>query len=193
MLRFSIPANFVKYAEPKEENRLRKKYFAFCALLATLAAMGVSLFCLHTAGYRVNRSASLPGYVYRLTPLEEDEALLRGDCVAVNLSHFANPVILQGVERGYVNLRDPMLKMVGGIPGDRVAISGNFLTVGGVPMPITVASADSYGGALSAWPTPLVLSPDHYWLVSDPQRGFDSRYFGPLERFSFTHKARIVF
>lgn len=161
-------------------------------MLATLALLGVALFCLHRAGYRVNRSASLPGTLYRLIPLAEDEELLHGDCVAIDLSRFSNPVIQQGVARGYVNLREPMLKRIGAIPGDRVAISGNFLVVGDLLLPIAVASADSWGGSLSPWPTPLVLPPDHFWLVSDPQRGFDSRYFGPLERFSFTHRARFI-
>jgi type IV secretory pathway protease TraF len=60
-------------------------------------------------------------------------------------------------------------------------------------MRITVASHDSYGGELSVWPTPIRLSKDQYWLVSDPDRGFDSRYFGPVNREAFTHKAYPVF
>lgn len=162
-------------------------------MLIALALMSIALFCLHEGGYRVNRSASLPGSVYRLTPIEAGENFVRRDCVAVDLTRFENPVIRQGVERGYVNLREPMLKRIGAVPGDRVTIAGNALRVNDEVTMLTVASADSFGGALSAWPTPLILSPDHYWLVSDPQRGFDSRYFGPVERHSFTHRAVVVF
>lgn len=172
---------------------MRRKFVCFCVMLAMLVSAGGALFCLHVAGYRVNRSASLPGYFYRLTPLGPGETLRRGDCVAVDLKRFANPVIQQGVARGYVNFREPMLKRIGAIPGDRVEIAGNRLYVNDEALPIHIASADSCGGSLSAWPTPLILSPDHFWLVSDPQRGFDSRYFGPLERKSFTHKARVIF
>lgn len=172
---------------------MRRKCICFCALLAMLASLSSLLWVLHTVGYRVNRSASLPGYVYRLTPLDMDERLMYGDCVAVDLSRFENHVIRQGAERGYVNFREPMLKRIGAVSGDRVAIAGNELFINDIAVPVTVASADSYGGALLPWPTPLVLSPDHYWLVSEPQRGFDSRYFGPINRTSFTHRARFIF
>lgn len=173
---------------------MRRKIFTFCAMILALAIPGTALSCLYEAGYRVNRSASLPGFIYRLTLLEEVDSPQRGDCVAIDLSRFENFVIARGVERGYVNLREPMLKRIGAIPGDRVAIAGNRLFVNDSEiMPIVVASADSHGGALFPWPTPLVLSPDHYWLVSDPARGFDSRYFGPIECSAFTHRAEIVF
>lgn len=162
-------------------------------MLVTLALVAAMLFGLHVAGYRVNRSASLPGYVYRLTPITAGEPLKPGDCVAIDLNSFYNPVILQGVGRGYVNLREPMLKRIGGLPGEFIALGEDVLLVNDEFMPLTISSADSHGGSLSAWPTPLVLSSDCYWLVSDPGRGFDSRYFGPIGRFAFTHKAVVVF
>jgi type IV secretory pathway protease TraF len=58
---------------------------------------------------------------------------------------------------------------------------------------MTVASEDSTGAKLSVYPTPVTLPPGSYWLVSDPERGFDSRYFGPIRRNAFTHRARPVF
>ncbi|MDL2264381.1 S26 family signal peptidase [Synergistaceae bacterium OttesenSCG-928-I11] len=172
---------------------MKRKITVFCALLLISATAAFALFVLFSAGYRVNRSASLPGYVYRLTPITVGEPLKHGDCVVIDLKKFHNPVIAQGVERGYVNFREPMLKKIGGVPGEFVALGKNILLVNGEPLSLKVASADSYGGTLSAWPTPLVLSPDCYWLVSDPVRGFDSRYFGPVARFAFTHKAVVIF
>jgi type IV secretory pathway protease TraF len=87
-----------------------------------------------------------------------------------------------------------MLKQIGAVPGDEVALRGGFLLVNGeVTAKMAIASRDSYGGELSAWPTPVTLRPEEYWLVSDPDRGFDSRYFGPLRRSAFTHRARPVF
>lgn len=172
---------------------MKRKITRFCVLLLALALSATALFFLHRAGYRVNRSASLPGSVYRLTPLRAGETLSRGDCVAIDLKKFHNLVIAQGVERGYVNLREPMLKRIGGTPGEFVALGKDVLLVNDEFLSLTIASADSYGGVLSAWPTPLILSSDSYWLVSDPARGFDSRYFGPVSRFSFTHKAVRIF
>lgn len=162
-------------------------------MLIALALVAAILFGLHMAGYRVNRSASLPGYVYRLTPITADEPLKHEDCVAIDLKKFHNPVIAQGVERGYVNFHEPMLKRIGGVPGEFVALGKDILLVNDDFLSLTIASADSHGGTLSAWPTPLVLSADCYWLVSDPERGFDSRYFGPISRFAFTHKATVIF
>lgn len=172
---------------------MRKKFFTLCAMFSALALLSVALCVLYDAGYRVNRSASLPGYVYRLTPITVDDKLRRGDCVAINLAELQNPVIQQGVERGYVNLREPMLKRIGALPRDRVVLKSNLLFINNKALSINVASADSCGSALSAWPTPLVLPENAYWLVSSPERGFDSRYFGPVERRFFTHRAVIIF
>ena len=82
---------------------MNRKITVFCTLLLMLAIVTLALFALFSAGYRVNRSASLPGYVYRLTPITLEEPLEHGDCVAIDLKKFHNPVIVQGVERGYVN------------------------------------------------------------------------------------------
>jgi type IV secretory pathway protease TraF len=86
-----------------------------------------------------------------------------------------------------------MLKEIGAVPGDAVTLKGGQLFVNGKPEPMVAASAASRGGGLSTYPTPLVLSPDHYWLVPVPNGGFDSRYFGPINRSAFTHKAYRVF
>jgi type IV secretory pathway protease TraF len=82
---------------------------------------------------------------------------------------------------------------VGAIPGDTVTLTDNSLRVNRETVRQITASRDSFGGKLSAWPTPITLSQDQYWLVSDPDRGFDSRYFGPTLREALTHKARPAF
>jgi conjugative transfer signal peptidase TraF len=172
---------------------MKKKVCVFCLLLTSLCAMVLTLAETHNLGYRVNRSASLPCLVYRITPMKENEPIQRGDCVLIDLSLFTNTVIEQGIERGYVNRKEPMLKQIGGVPGDAITLDMDCLIVNGKTTKITVASADYCGGKLSAWPTPITLSPDCYWLISDPERGFDSRYFGPVNRSAFTHKAYPVF
>ncbi|GHV50167.1 conjugal transfer protein TraF [Synergistales bacterium] len=172
---------------------MKRKTCVFCLLLTSLCAMALALAILHVHGYRVNRSDSLPRLVYRITPLKENEPIQRNDCVLIDLSTFTNAVIEQGVERSYVNRNEPMLKRIGGIPGDTIVLDGNCLIVNGKATKITVASADYYGGKLRAYPTPITLSPDCYWLISNPERGFDSRYFGSVNRSAFTHKAYPVF
>jgi type IV secretory pathway protease TraF len=86
-----------------------------------------------------------------------------------------------------------MLKEIGAVPGDIVTLTGDMLYVNGIAIPMTVSSEDSTGNALIPYPTPLVLLPGEYWLVSAPYRGFDSRYFGPVHRSAFTHIAKPSF
>jgi conjugative transfer signal peptidase TraF len=175
---------------------LKKKFAVLYVLITSLCLLALVLTVSHALGYRVNRSSSLPGSVYRITPLEENEPLVIGDIVLIDLSKISNPVIERGMERGYVSKawNQPMLKRIGAISGDFVVLKGGYLFVNGeAAAKITVASRDSFGGELFPWPTPLSLSPDYYWLISDPERGFDSRYFGPIHRDAFTHGAKLVF
>ncbi|GHV40741.1 hypothetical protein FACS1894187_21930 [Synergistales bacterium] len=86
-----------------------------------------------------------------------------------------------------------MLKEIGAVPNDTVVLKENSLYINGHCQSITVSSQDSRGGELFPYPTPLVISNDNFWLVSDPAQGFDSRYFGPINRSAFTHVARPIF
>ena len=185
---------------------MKRKFALFYILVTSLCLMAFAFIMFHASGYQVNRSASLPFLIYKTTPLAQEAEIRRGDCVLIDLSKTSNPIIDRGVERGYVNLREPMLKRIGAIPGDTVMLMDGFLSVNGESIKITVASHDSYGRELSAWPdlrlspygdgrvaTPITLPPGQYWLVSDPERGFDSRYFGPVNRSVFTHRANPVF
>jgi conjugative transfer signal peptidase TraF len=175
---------------------LRRKFAVLYVLVTSFSLLAFAFVMFHALGCRVNRSESLPGHVYRITSLEENEPLKIGDIVLIDLSKISNSVIDRGIERGYVSRawNQPMLKRIGAIPGGVVVLQDGAMFVNGEGQgKITVASRDSYGGELSPWPTPLTLPPNYYWLVSHPERGFDSRYFGPIHRSAFTHKAEPVF
>ena len=167
-----------------------KKNFRFlCVSLTLLAATIFTLSVLHSSGYRLNLSESLPGLVYRVTPLNEGEAIQRGDCVLIDLSRLSNPVMEIGIERGYVSRSRKMLKAIGAIPGDAVELRDDMLYINGRAIPMIVSTGDSSGKKLVPYPTPITLPHDNYWLISTPYRGFDSRYFGPVRRESITHRA----
>jgi conjugative transfer signal peptidase TraF len=171
-----------------------KKNFRFlCISLSLLALTLFAAYALHSSGYRLNLSESLPGLVYRVTPIRENKAFQKGDRVLIDLSRFSNPTIELGIERGYVNQSRKMLKEIGAVPGDIVVLRNDMLSVNDAVIPMTVSSEDSRGEELVPYPTPLVLSTDHYWLISAPYRGFDSRYFGPVHESAFTHRASRVF
>jgi conjugative transfer signal peptidase TraF len=172
---------------------MKKNFRILCVSLSFLAAAILASRSLYSRGYRVNLSESLPGVVYLATPLEAGGMIERGDCVLIDLSRIDNPGIELGIRRGYVSRKRRMLKEIGAIPGDMVALRDNRLFVNEGSTPMIVSSGDSRGGELLPYPTPLVLSRDYYWLVSVPYRGFDSRYFGPIHRSTFTHRAERVF
>jgi conjugative transfer signal peptidase TraF len=172
---------------------MKKKFATLCVTLLILSLLADALFLLHGVGLRANLSASLPGLLYRAIPLPEDIPVSHGDRVLIDLSRLSNPVIDLGVRRGYVSRKQAMLKEIGAVPDDAVVLKDNGLYVNGLWRPMIVASQDSRGGRLFPYPTPLVMSPDHFWLVSAPYLGFDSRYFGPIDRNAFTHVARPVF
>jgi conjugative transfer signal peptidase TraF len=172
---------------------LKKKFSILCSLLSFLAVTAFALISLYSHGYRVNLSESLPGYIYRVTPLKEGEMIERGECVLIDLSLFENPVIELGIRRGYVSRSRRMLKEIGAEPGDTVALRDNHLFVNDRPTPMIVSSKDSIGQILLPYPTPVTLPSDCYWLVSIPHRGFDSRYFGPVRREYITHRAELLF
>jgi conjugative transfer signal peptidase TraF len=175
---------------------LKKNFAVLYVLITSLCLFTFVFVAFHALGYRVNRSNSLPGSAYRITPLAENEPLVIGDIVLIDLSQISNPVINQGMERGYVSgaWNQPMLKRIGAVPGDPVTLKDGYLFLNGeAAAKITVASRDSFGGELSPWPTPVTLRLNQYWLVSESERGFDSRYFGPIHRDAFTHRAKPVF
>ena len=175
---------------------MKKKFAVLYVLITSFCLLTFIFVVFHALGYRVNRSESLPGRVYRITRLESDEPLNVGDTVLIDLSKISNPVVERGMERGYVSgaWNQPMLKRIGALPGDFVTLKDGYMLVnGGAAAKMTVASRDSFGGELFPWPTPLTLQPKQYWLTSEPERGFDSRYFGPIHRDAFTHKANPVF
>lgn len=161
-----------------------------CAVLCGVIAL---LACAYFAGYRLNLSGSMPHTLYRVRRVAHGEALARGQGVVLDLSRSANPVIAEAIARGYVRAGYPMLKRIGAVSGDFVALRNDNLYVNWEPTPMRVASEDAEGRALAAYPTPILVSPDHFWLVSDPDRGFDSRYFGPVPREMITHRATPVF
>jgi conjugative transfer signal peptidase TraF len=171
---------------------MKKKIYTLCVFLLFITVTVFTLFLLYQQGYRVNLSDSLPGSVYRVTPLKQADPIKHGDNVLIDLSQFSNPVIEEGIRRGYVSRRQKMLKQIGAVPDDIVVLTDSRIFINGDSAPMFVSSQDSRGGVLVPYPTPLVLSPDHYWLISAPYLGYDSRYFGPIERSAFTHRAEKV-
>jgi conjugative transfer signal peptidase TraF len=149
--------------------------------LASLAAAVVWACFL-----RLNLSASLPSGLYFLIPITLSRPLERGDlvvaCPPASVASF-------GRARGFLGFGlcpggvPELLKPVGALPGDRVAVRGGFLVVNGCPVAgALVLPEDSRGRPLSPFSnSDLEVPADSVFLLSTHSpRSWDSRYFGPV-------------
>jgi type IV secretory pathway protease TraF len=154
------------------------KFFAavlfFCASL-----LGIAYF----SGVRVNFTSSLPQRFWFVRPLGESEEIRRGEYVVVPPPGIDTARFDRRTKAGYFDLgKMPFLKEVFALPEETVA-DGVFPLV----------SSDSEGRPLPGFPLPIRLERDEYWLGSLNERGFDSRYFGPVKRRAIAGKAVPIF
>ena len=173
-----------------------KKLFLFLKLCSILCVIALILSFLYIHGYRINISNSLPYWFFKIHAADKTKPINRGDYVIVNylLIKDENPVIKTALERKYMNFNLPMGKQVGAVSGDFVTLRDNRLFVNSEDCgPMTVLSADSFGNPLYPFSTPITLQGGQYWLISNPERGFDSRYFGWVEQSCITHIAYPIF
>ena len=168
---------------------IRRAPLSCTAFLCCVVFLCIAYF----SGVRVNLSGSLPHRLYRIAVLPEGKALSRGELVMPDYRKIDNPAILEGMARRYLTAH-PMVKQVGALPGETVLLrDGHFWVDGTDRGALVVLSADSLGRTLGAFPTPYTLKSGEVWLVSHPEKGFDSRYFGPVRRMDITHTATAIF
>jgi conjugative transfer signal peptidase TraF len=148
-------------------------------------SMTATLASAQIAGLRINATASMPVGLWRVTQF--DVPLRRGEIVAV-CPPDTSPIRL-AVERGYIaagqcpNGYEPLLKPIGAVSGDLVAVTASGVWVNGKLVPDTAQmDFDSVGRPLQRLTEGAYrVTPNEVWLLSnyDP-RSFDSRYFGPV-------------
>jgi conjugative transfer signal peptidase TraF len=140
---------------------------------------------LYLMGARLNLTESLPLGVYWVS----QQPIARG--AYVRFCPPAEGAFAVAKERGY--LGDgycpsgyvPMIKRIGGVQGDSVAVTEEGTRVDGKLLPLSTRwHADAAGRPL---PKPeqshYLLESKQLWVVSDTNnQSFDSRYFGPIDR-----------
>jgi conjugative transfer signal peptidase TraF len=154
------------------------KFFAvapfFCVVLLGAA---------YSSGVRINVTSSLPQRLWVVYPLGEDDEIRRGEYVIVFPLTIDTARFDPGTKARYFgDGKMSFLKEVFALPGETVD-GGTFY----------VLSSDSEGRPLPEFPFPVRLDRDEYWLSSHSERGFDSRYFGPVRRRSISAKAVPIF
>lgn len=118
-----------------------------------------------------NASASAPIGLYRI---ERPDRLEVGDYLLVRPNETLAKFI---VERGYLPENIPLLKRVAALPGDEICRESQAIFIN----EIRVADAqmfDSFGREMPAWSGCFTLQSDQIFLLNDPERSLDGRYFG---------------
>ena len=153
------------------------------AVISSVLIVGPMLFLMRH--FRVlltlTNSSCAEGF-YRLI----DAPLRRGELVAACLPPAAER---EGLVRGYLHAGDcpgeaePVVKLVGGLPGDEIEVAAESVAVNGERLPnSTTLARDSIGRPLVhvSWGKRRVAS-DQVWLLGlNNRRSWDSRYFGPV-------------
>lgn len=118
-----------------------------------------------------NASASAPIGLYRI---ERNERLEVGDYLLVRSDETLAKLI---AERGYLPENIPLLKRVAALSGDEICRESEAIFISDV----RVASAlifDSLGRKMPSWSGCFTLQSDEIFLLNDPDRSLDGRYFG---------------
>jgi conjugative transfer signal peptidase TraF len=157
------------------------KKFAVAFTVCVIFAVCLGLHG-YRAGYRINLSPSVPTGVWKI----EKHGLVRDGYVVVAPDPDKNPGYRLALERGYLKGSSPMLKRAVAGEGDIISYDAEkkAVTVNGIPLPMTeIFRKDTEGRPLpiGAYTFPLRLEPGTVWLSSENIRGYDSRYFGPVE------------
>lgn len=151
-------------------------------VLLLLLALAYSVAFCYALGVRVNLTDSLPGKVWLIQTLGAQEKIAVGDFVVVEPKEIAGRSFFPPHVRDKYFGSTPFLKEVAGVPGDTIRHERT-----------DVLSADSQGDWLFSYPPPQTLQKDEYWLTSDRETGFDSRYFGAVTRRAIKAKAKLLF
>ncbi len=157
--------------------------------IALLVGSMVMLVVAYGLGFRWNFTHSVPTGLWRL----EDGAIQRGDYVQVSPNDL--PWYRFGVEREYYRDEAPLLKKVVALEGDVVSLDAlqHNVTVDGVHVSLSEWRSRDIAGRVMPSPSfPTRLKPGEAWLASENERGYDSRYFGPVPT-RLLRRARLVF
>lgn len=133
------------------------------------------------AGIRLNHSPSMPLGIWLARGAGPGRAYAAGDVVE------ACPRLIGGQAAhlgpgGCPTGREPMLKPVAAVAGDRVTVSALGVTVNGVAVPHSAPLAhDGRGRTLPPYPAGTYAVPaGHVWLLVPRPDSLDSRYLGPV-------------
>lgn len=168
---------------------------AFILVTCLAAILGATVTVGASFGFAVakNKTASMPigNYIYRATSTVHRGDFVMG-CLApkelriVRERHYFEPGECDGFEL--------VLKIVAGVPGDKVYADPNRVCVNGRELDASGrVTRDRQGRSLSAIATgSRRLGSDEYWLETPFKGSWDSRYFGAVRRSQIRYRAWFI-
>lgn len=152
----------------------RRFKFSRSGLWFVVSTISVTTFVtvmILCTGVMVNFSPSMTPGIWIRSPIPLQDA--RGAAVIVKQDNGLD------VSK-YAGKRD-LLKRILAISGDIVSYDGNNLTVNGTVIANSkIYEIDGRGDLLPKVNLPITVPADMIWLFSDDEKGYDSRYFGPV-------------
>ncbi len=164
--------------------RKNRDYKAIFILVAFLIFMGI----LKAEGknYTINKTKSLPRGIYRLSPPVD---LQKEDIIVFEIPKSAELIF----KRGYVSNIDTLMKKLAALPGEEIKIENNEVLIGTKNWG-KIYDRDNLNRQLPKLGKEQIRpSEDEVLALSDIDKSFDGRYFGPIEIKSIKHKAKPVF
>ncbi len=145
-----------------------------------LVALGVGLLTATAFGPKRlvlvwNRSASVPVGLY----IVMSRPVHIGDYVLIRLS---GTMQVLAERRGYIGAHTPVLKRVTAMEGDRVCRSGRAAWIAERQVVIALGT-DRAGKPLPVWQGCHQLQDGQLFVLGTHSQSFDSRYFGPVDRY----------
>jgi conjugative transfer signal peptidase TraF len=132
-----------------------------------------------------NASASAPIGLYRIERNAPPEI---GDFVLVTPDERLGKFI---AERAYLPENIPLLKRVAAVPGDEICRESGAVLINKTHV-ADALNFDSLGRGIPAWSGCFTLRSDEIFLLNDPERSLDGRYFGATKTVDVIGVARPV-
>ncbi len=152
---------------------------------AAIGALALASVVNFAPGFVWNASASAPIGLYRIERSNRPEV---GDFVLIRPDEILAEFI---AERGYLPENIPLLKRIAAVPGDEICRESQAIFINNV----RVADAqifDSFGREMPAWSGCFTLQSSEIFLLNDPERSLDGRYFGATAAADVIGIARAV-
>lgn len=152
-------------------------------LIAVAGTIGAIVLASPVLGLRLNLTESMPVGIYRVV----QRPVLRGATVVICLD-ASNPVVREAIRRHYFQTGPcpggllPFLKTVAAMPGDRVDLALDNVSVNGSSIAGTrTLPVDFMGRAIPHVPRGrFTMAADQVLLLATHRAAsFDGRYFGP--------------